>query len=226
MINDSEKDGILPYRFKSGKRSPKHPAVSDRGKDGTVIQISLIVILSVLTGLTFTFQKRENRHYVYIPPDVALNVQQIPETKVGRNLPPPPPRMPAVPVESEMEDYLDEVEFEIETLDYVELPNLPDAPGYAGGVGRSPRPLYDRFPEYPDSERKKGYKGIIDVNVFIDEKGRVTNVDVVRNTTNSKVLEQTAVEAAYKTIYQPALDNKNKPIASWTVRTYTFGIEK
>lgn len=226
MVNENEKEGILDRRFIVSKRPVKNPVVSDRGKDGAVIQIALIFIMTVLTGFALVFQERTVIRYVYIPPDVIMNVQSIPETQIGRTAPPPPPRMPAVPVESESEEYLDELVFEIETLDYIDLPDIPEAPGYVGGVGRSPRPLYDRFPEYPDSERRKGFKGVIDVNVFIDEKGKVTRVEVIRNTTNSKVLEKAATEAAMKTVYQPALDKKNNPIASWTVRTYTFGIEK
>ncbi|MFC1733760.1 TonB family protein [candidate division KSB1 bacterium] len=224
MLKYSERPGIINRRFLTAKKSPKHPAVDDREKAGLYIQSGLIAVMVLFTILAFAFKQKEYKTYVFIPPDFIVNVDLIPETTASSSSPPPKPSMPTVPVEAEQEEILDEIEWEAETLDFMDLPALPQYKGPVGGIGRSPRPLYDRFPEYPDSERKKGHEGAIDVNIFIDENGKVAKVEVIRNTTNSSVLEDAAVQAAYKTVYQPALDRSNRPIPSWTIRTYSFGI--
>jgi len=221
----SIKEGMLANRFSLSRRAPKHPAVDDNRRGGLFFQSGLLLVISLFTVLSFFSRRPERDDALFIPMDYVMQIEEIPETRVTQNIP-PPPRMPVVPVPSDMEDMIEELNFEIETLEFVNLPDLPKAPGRLGSIGRSPRPLYDRFPEYPESERKKGHEGVIDVNIRINEKGIVTDVDVIRNTTRSKVLEKAAVEAAYKTTYQPALDKNNRPIAAWTLRTYTFGIKK
>lgn len=218
----SNKEGILPVRFRVAKASPKHPAVDDRYKSGFYIQSCLLCVILLFIAITFIYPKKENDNAIFIPLDFIVIAEEIPETQAS-NQPPPPPRMPAVPVESDIEEMLEEVVFDIESLESVQIPDLPELPGRMGSIGRSPRPLYDSFPEYPESERKKGREGVIDLHIRINEQGKVTKVEVIRNTTNSKILEQSAVDVAYKTIYQPALDINNRPIAAWTQRTYTFG---
>jgi len=225
MITKNDKKGILENRFRVIRRSPKHPAVDDRGNGGFYVQSGLVIVMLVLIIFTFVSPRREQKQIAYVMPDIVMNIEQIPETR-GRRRVPPPPTKPAVPVESEIEEIFDEIEFEIENLG--DLSNLPEIPGPPGGIrvlSDIPRPIYERFPEYPDSERKKGREGIIEVRILISEKGIVSKVEVISNTTRSKILERAAVDAAYKTRYKPIFDERNRPIAALTVRRYSFGVK-
>jgi TonB family protein len=89
-------------------------------------------------------------------------------------------------------------------------------------MNRGPRPQFNQFPEYPESERRKEREGIVDLKVMIDEIGSVLAIQVLKNSTESKILEESVIKAAMNTIYLPALKN-SIPIQSWTSSTYTFG---
>ncbi len=226
MLDKKQNNGIISTRFSISKSAPKHPAVDDRRRDSTYFYSGLLFVLIVFTGLAYFFQRGDSKQYYYIPENYPISIEQIPETRISNNLPPPPPKKPVVPVESDIEEIFEELVWEMETLDYVDLPDMPPHPGKLGGIGQTPRPLFESWPEYPDSEIKKGHSGVVEVNVWIDEKGKVTKVEVVKNTTNSDLLERIAVESAYKTVYLPAKDTFNKPIPAVTPKTYRFGGEK
>jgi TonB family protein len=77
------------------------------------------------------------------------------------------------------------------------------------------------MPIYPESEIKKGITGVIELKIYIDEKGNVMEAIVIRNTTNSKILEENSIKAALRCKYYPAYYNY-KPVAVWTTKSYTF----
>jgi len=226
MIVKTEKF-LLTNRFRIAKRSPKHPQVDDREKAGVYIQLGIISVLIVLIALVLTFnEKKEFVAAPYVPLDYVLTVEQIPETRYS-NMPPPPPKMPAIPVESEeIVEILEDVVYEMESIGFVDLPEMPGVPGGLPGVSESPRPTVEKWFEYPESEKKKGHEGIIDLKILVDTKGDVAKVEVLRNTTGSKVLEEIAREAALECKYQPGRDGKNRPIAVWTSKTISFNISE
>ena len=79
------------------------------------------------------------------------------------------------------------------------------------------------FPEYPVSEKKSGVQGVIELALFVEKDGVVTNVQIVKNSTLSKKCENSAIQAAYKTRFLPA-KRKNEKIAVWINKIYKFGI--
>lgn len=226
MITKTEKF-LLPNRFRIVKRSPKHPQVDDREKEGLYFHLGIIGVLIVLITLTLTFNERKVIDTIpHVPMDMVLTVEQIPQTNHS-NMPPPAPRMPAVPVESEeIVEFLEDIVFEIESLSFSDLPGMPEMPAGLSGISVSPRPTVEKWIEYPESERKKGHEGIIDLKFLVDINGNVTKVEVRRNTTGSKVLEKAAMKAALECKYQPARDGKNRPIAVWTSKTISFNISE
>ena len=179
----------------------------------------------VFIVLAVVFQKRgESSEAPYVPPNFVLTVEDIPETKQVQM--PPPPKMPAVPVEAEeVADVMDEVVFEVETLTFYDIPEMPEMDVGSAGVAIGARPMLESFPQYPESELEKGHEGIIDLRLYVDEKGNVTEVKIIKNTTNSKVLANLVIKAALESKYQSARDRKNNPIATWTSRTYSFKVK-
>jgi TonB family protein len=82
--------------------------------------------------------------------------------------------------------------------------------GSGSGVGLSrqiismPRPIALSLPERPRSARKGKIAGVVELNLKIDETGKVVNAIVLDNTTNDEACAQAAIAAALRCRYQPA----------------------
>ncbi len=220
-----EEKHILEKRFTFSKRTPKHPEKDDLRRDAFLFDCSLIVALAVFLIIALISRSSQREVVPYVPMDFVLQVEDVPETNPGRKRP-PPPKMPAVPIPSEMEEMLEEMVLEVETLDFVDLPDMPTIEVVGSTVSMSPRPYFYKWPDYPESEQKKGHQGKIHIKIKVNEKGIVEEHEVILNTTKSKVLERLAVEAAMQSKFFPARDRRNNPIAVWTVTKYSFGTEK
>ena len=225
MIIKFEKK-LLPNRFQVTQRSPKHPSVDFRDKDGLFFVAGTIATLFVFLILALVYQDfKKNINAPFVPLDYILMVEDIPETEQQNT--PPPPKMPAVPVESEeIIEQLEEIVFELETLEFFDVPPMPVLDAGPAGVKMGPRQILEKWPDYPESEKNKGHEGIIEVRILVDERGNVVDTEVVRNTTGSKVLEDIALKVAIGGKYQPARDGNNNPIPVWTIKQYTFSVKK
>ena len=152
----------------------------------------------------------------------TVNMEMTPQTTQGGGLP-RPPTLPQVPIPTEDEYIPDDETIEITRFDLFQDIPLFDGVGGSGGyqgIGR-PRPIREVIPEYPNSERKKGAEGVVILEIFVNAEGRVDSVRVLSNTSRSKRLELSAIEAAYKSQYVPAKrDGRNVPI--WIQRPYRF----
>jgi TonB family protein len=101
--------------------------------------------------------------------------------------------------------------------------------GSGSGVGLSreiikmPRPLVLSIPEYPQSARKAKIEGLVELNVKIDEGGRVVKAIVLRNTTNNEACEKSAIAAALQCRYQPA-QTAAGPDTVWVIRQFQFSL--
>ena len=90
----------------------------------------------------------------------------------------------------------------------------------------------DRFPEcirsvlphYPDSAKKERIEGEVWLQVLIDEKGKVRNVNVFRKSQAKVGFDEAAVDAAWQWEYRPAVCN-NKPVAVWIIYALKFKLE-
>jgi protein TonB len=76
-------------------------------------------------------------------------------------------------------------------------------------------------PVYPPMARMAGITGIVWVNALIDKTGKVRNVIIVRESGAQAGFEEAAVEAAYKTLWKPAISN-GQPVAVWTTYRIIF----
>jgi TonB family protein len=88
-----------------------------------------------------------------------------------------------------------------------------------------PRPILETIPEYPSEARKTNVQGTVELNVKIDENGKVVNVKVLRNTTESNACAQSAIAAAFRSRYQPA-QTPAGPDTAWVVRQYRFSLNE
>lgn len=103
--------------------------------------------------------------------------------------------------------------------------------GRGSGVGLGqvivslPRPILETIPEYPPTARKANIQGLIELQVKIDETGRVVKVIVLRNTTHDEACAQSAIAAAFRSRYQPAQTFAG-PDTAWVIRQYRFSLNE
>lgn len=100
--------------------------------------------------------------------------------------------------------------------------------GSGSGVGLSrqiikmPKAIMLSYPAYPPSARKAKITGIVEVNVKIDETGKVVRALLVRNTTNDAACLQEAIAAAQRYLFQPA-QTAAGPDTAWMTISFSFG---
>lgn len=181
------------------------------------IALFFVIILFQL----FPEFKRQTEHPEAI--HINIHVENMPVTRQSRYRPPPP--KPAVPIPTD-----DELVPEDETIAETKL-NITSraAQGIDAGFGIAsiiaPRLIDEVFPEYPENDYKNGITGVVKLHVHVDAKGRVIDVVVLDNTTQSESCADAARRAAFGTRYIPARQG-GEPTPSWTVRTVRFDLNK
>lgn len=77
-------------------------------------------------------------------------------------------------------------------------------------------------PEYPEIAKRAGITGKVFVKVLVDKSGRPKKAVVIKS--DSELFNQSAIDAAMKSAFSPALQNQH-PIAVWIVLPYRFTLE-
>lgn len=151
----------------------------------------------------------------YIPTDVQAVV--VPPTQ-QMQLEKPPAR-PSVPIASE-DEFLDE-DITIEETDLEDFEDWNDLPP-AGGSGpkrtfipydKAPVALAPIRPEYPEIAMEAGIEGTVTVSAFIDKKGNVTVVEILKGIPNTG-LNEAALEAVKRSRWKPARQ-RDKKVGVW-----------
>ena len=147
-------------------------------------------------------------------------VENVPVTRQGVR--PRPPARPALPIPVD-----DPAMAEDETIEPTTL--VLDFASYFGDGGFGlhstpiypPRPVVQVMPEYPEEEKKRGVSGTVVLSVEVNERGKVTGVVVVSNTTGSELCAKAAINAVRKCRFLPAQRGKT-PVAAWTTCSFGF----
>jgi TonB family protein len=166
----------------------------------------------------------KNRRISFVPGFTTMTIDMVQATKHGGM--PRPPDLPQVPIPVEDEYLPDDETIDIFQFDPTEgislfdgVGSMPDGGGM-GGMGL--KPIREVIPEYPKDLRKKGIEGIILLSILVNSNGAVDSVEVLQNTSMSRRLERSAIQAAYGSRYVPA-KRDGKKIACWIRRRYEFG---
>ncbi|HTG35190.1 MAG TPA: TonB family protein [Thermoanaerobaculia bacterium] len=96
-------------------------------------------------------------------------------------------------------------------------------PVYLTAEMSRPRPLQPIQPRYTEPARRAGVQGTVMVEAIIDEKGRATNVRVVRSLPMG--LDRSAVEAIQQVTFQPAMRG-GRPVKVYFNLTVNFTIQR
>lgn len=81
-----------------------------------------------------------------------------------------------------------------------------------GKMDSPPQPLADIAPEYPESAFALGLSGKVEVDVWVDETGRIENATVVA-TTMADAFNRSALKAVHDTRFTPGMSG-GKPVKS------------
>jgi periplasmic protein TonB len=89
-------------------------------------------------------------------------------------------------------------------------------------VEKEPEAVYVEKPKYPDIAVKGGFDGKVWVKVLVDKEGKPKKAVVIKSTMD--IFNESAVDAALKFVFTPALQN-NKPVTVWVVVPFTFTLK-
>ena len=147
---------------------------------------------------------------------VIIENIDIPQTQQIDNT--PPPARPSIPVPSDDEDIADDLT--LDELDFDDFSNLDAPPPPPSGprvtfipYDDPPRPKSAIRPVYPEIAQEAGIEGIVVVQAFIDEKGRVKETLILKGVPNTG-LDEAAMEAIRRTKFSPATQ-RERAVAVW-----------
>jgi protein TonB len=182
------------------------------------VQGGAVLALLVLIGATqFNLQKEESFDVVVEEQEV-VEMEEIQQTK--QEVKPPPPPRPPVPVEVPNDEIIEEnVDFDatLDLTETLETSDAPPPPEDTGGeeeeepeifvvVEDNPemiggqQALYSEI-DYPDFARKAGIEGQVILQFVVDERGNVSNVQVLRGV--HKLLDEEAIRAIGEMRFRP-----------------------
>ncbi|MCK9425011.1 MAG: energy transducer TonB [Ignavibacteriaceae bacterium] len=90
-------------------------------------------------------------------------------------------------------------------------------------VDKMPDMVNQINPVYPEEAKKNGIEGRVFVKVLIGKKGEPKRVVVIKS--DNDIFNQSAIEAAMKYTFTPALKGGN-PVAVWVVMPFKFELDK
>ena len=140
----------------------------------------------------------------------------IPQTQQIDNT--PPPARPSIPVPSDDEDIADDLT--LDELDFDDFSNMDAPPPPPSGpkvvfipYDDPPIAMTPIRPVYPEIAQEAGIEGVIVVQAFIDEKGRVKETQILKGVPNTG-LDEAAMDATRKTRFKPA-KQRERAVGVW-----------
>ena len=182
----------------------------------------LVVRLTTLTGIGLVilnfllFPRFGNSLEFEDIEQVIIENIDIPQTQQIDNT--PPPARPSIPVPSDDEDIADDLT--LDELDFDDFSNLDAPPPPPSGpkvvfipYDDPPIAMSPIRPKYPEIAQEAGIEGVVVVQAFIDEKGRVKETLILKGVPNTG-LDEAAMEAIRKTKFRPA-KQRERAVGVW-----------
>jgi protein TonB len=131
---------------------------------------------------------------------------------------------PAPPPEHELKDINRDSSFDVPDLKEEvleeEAPVIddrvkPSPPLRIAHTMREAKPIYQKNPppEYPRLARRKGYEGIVVLEVLVDEEGRVGDMRLFRSSKHG-ILDRAAMASVKKWLFEPGMHG-GEPVEMW-----------
>lgn len=101
----------------------------------------------------------------------------------------------------------------------VEAPNdEPDINAFVP-VEKMPQVVTYVTPDYPEIAKRAGVEGTVYVKILVSKQGKPLKAVVIKS--DSKVFDQSAINAAMKFVFTPAIQHEN-PVMVWVVVPFKF----
>ncbi len=189
-----------------GNLLKKDPQADLRLKYQKVLEASLLAALVLMVGTFYAFKKFDIAIKLPESPDIKIEIMQIPPTQQIQR--PPAPPKPAIPIESEDDDLLDDVTIEETVFEFGNVDDAPPPPPPEEdevyeffAVSEKPQIIKKEVPIYPDLARRAQIEGKVVVTVTIDKQGNVEKADVFKSV---PMLDEAAIAAAMRCKFKPA----------------------
>lgn len=200
-----------------------NPKVDMKKKSRKILELAVAMSIALHILIFVLYPKFEFKPIEIAQATVLVKVDEIEQTEQVRR--PPPPNVPAVPVESEDEDIADDVTIDETTFDFAEVPPPPPPPPeeeeeippflpmenwpkIVGGYAEIRKHL-----KYPEIAKKAGIEGIVIINALIGKDGTPEKIEVLKGLGNVG-LSEAAIEAVRHVRFTPAMQ-RNKPVRFW-----------
>ena len=184
-----------------------------------VFKFSLIASLSIMTILFYLFPKFKTVYFHQAHTIKAdIYVSDIPVTRQPVEKIKPPPMRPNgfIPVPGDDIEFPEEIEISgtgKNTLFGEFSPGIPaEVPA---------KPILEIYPQVSGVT----CKGIVRLLLLVNKSGKVTEVEMVENTTSSGKCLEFAMNAARKSEWLPANVN-GKEVDSWVMKVFKFNIKE
>ena len=181
-----------------------------------VIRITGLIGVGLVIMNFLMFPRFQNTMEFEDVDQIIIENIDIPQTQQIDNT--PPPARPSIPVPSDDEDIADDLT--LDELDFDDFSNMdaPPPPPSGPKVAFIPYDLAPRAksaikPIYPEIAQEAGIEGVVVVQAFIDERGRVKETLILKGVPNTG-LDEAAMEAIRRTKFHPA-EQRERPVAVW-----------
>ena len=214
----------------------KNPKFDLKLKWRRIFEISLIVALAVMIIAFKFFPRFEEEVVEQVVFEEEVNVEEIQNTK-QENKPPPPPK-PPVPIEAPSDDVLDDIEIEDMEMDIDEVVEAPpppvetedeeeEEPVFFAAVEQMPEPIggiaaIQKKIVYPELAKRAGVQGRVFIKAYVDERGNVTKVELVKGI--GAGCDEEALKAVKATAFKPG-KQRMKPVKVQVVVPVIFKLQ-
>ena len=181
-----------------------------------VIRITALIGILLVTLNFLLFPRFINTVDFESVEQVIIENIDIPQTQQIDNT--PPPARPSIPVPSDDEDIADDLT--LDELDFDDFSNLDAPPPPPSGpkvvfipYDDPPVAMTPIRPKYPEIAQEAGIEGVVVVQAFIDEKGRVKETLILKGVPNTG-LDEAAMQAIRETRFRPA-KQRERSVGVW-----------
>ena len=181
-----------------------------------VIRITALIGILLVTLNFLLFPRFINTLDFESVEQVIIENIDIPQTQQIDNT--PPPARPSIPVPSDDEDIADDLT--LDELDFDDFSNLDAPPPPPSGpkvvfipYDDPPVAMTPIRPKYPEIAQEAGIEGVVVVQAFIDEKGRVKETLILKGVPNTG-LDEAAMQAIRETRFKPA-KQRERSVGVW-----------
>ena len=188
------------------------------------VSVGVVLLISLIFYIFPKFLgESEKMDYIVVDEIDTFDIPQTEQIKL-----PEPPSRPSIPIASEEEDFdeditIDDTDFD----DFEDWDSAPPPPGSGPKVrfvayDKAPTAIVPVRPFYPEIAKENELEGTVHVQFFVDIKGNVSEVSILKSTAPSGVgLDEAAVEAVKRSKWKPA-QQRDKKVGVWLTIPVTF----